>query len=132
MFRQLLKLFRRRPASLLKVSLFHRCFSSILLEKIITWFIRNWNIGPRWVNWFCFSFVSLVLILTYFLAKNFFSKYFNWGSQESRVPKKCYQFFQFEILLSLASKQKRTNFVTRKVLQNFEGHGHYNFSNWGK
>ena len=31
-----------RPASLLKMPLFHRCFSNILLRK--------WNIGQKWVN----------------------------------------------------------------------------------
>ena len=38
-----------RPASLLKMSLFHWCFSNILL-KPTTWFLRNSNIGGKWVN----------------------------------------------------------------------------------
>ena len=40
----------RWPASLLKMSPFHRYFSNILLVKTATsWFIHNWNIGRKWV-----------------------------------------------------------------------------------
>lgn len=35
------------------------------------------------------------------------------------------QFFYFQIFLRRASKQKETYFVTRKVLQEFEGHAHW-------
>ena len=38
-----------RPASLLKISLFHRCFLHILLVKPNTWFFHKWNIGLKWV-----------------------------------------------------------------------------------
>ena len=41
----------RWPASFLKMSFFHRCFSNILLVKVTTWFIRKWNIGWKWVKY---------------------------------------------------------------------------------
>ena len=41
------------------------------------------------------------------------------------LKKKKHKFFQFEILLPQASKQKETYFATRKILQNFEGHDHW-------
>ena len=41
----------------------------------------------------------------------------------SRFLKK--KFFLFEILLPQASKQKKTYFATKKILQNFEGHDHW-------
>ena len=53
-------------AFLLKISLFSRCFWSILLEKPTTWFIDKWNIGRKWFNRsvvfdsFDFSVVSVV------------------------------------------------------------------------
>ena len=43
----------------------------------------------------------------------------------SRLLKKNYQFFRFEILLPQPSKLKETYFATRKILQNFEGHDHW-------
>ena len=39
-----------RPVSLLKMSLSHRCFSNILLEKPTTWFLHKSNIGRKWVK----------------------------------------------------------------------------------
>ena len=40
--------------------------------------------------------------------------------------KKSYRFFQFEISLRHASKQKISSFIPRKILQNIEGNGHWN------
>ena len=37
-------------ASSLKISLFRRCFSNILLVKTTTWFLHKWNIGRKRVN----------------------------------------------------------------------------------
>ena len=42
-----------RPASLLKMQLFHRCFLNILLVKATTWFLYKRNIGRKWVNQIC-------------------------------------------------------------------------------
>ena len=39
-----------RSASLLKMSLFNRCFSNILLTKTNYLVYPKWNIGPKWVN----------------------------------------------------------------------------------
>ena len=40
----------RWPASLLKMSLFHRCFSNILLVKTNYWFLNKWDIGRKCIN----------------------------------------------------------------------------------
>ena len=40
--------------------------------------------------------------------------------------KKSYRFFQFEISLRHASKQKISSFIPRIILQNIEGNGHWN------
>ena len=37
-----------RPASLLKMPLFHRRFSNIFLVKTINWFLHKSNIGRKW------------------------------------------------------------------------------------
>ena len=39
-----------RLPSLLKLSVFHRCFSNILPVKPTTWFLRKWNTDPKWVK----------------------------------------------------------------------------------
>ena len=47
-------------------------------------------------------------------------------SRKSRFQKKTLSIFaQFEISLPQAGKQKEAYFLARKILQNFEGHGHW-------
>ena len=55
------------PASLLKMSHFHRCFSNILLVKTNNLFICKWNIGRKWVGLkHCLYFCDLNDILIYY------------------------------------------------------------------
>ena len=42
-----------------------------------------------------------------------------------KISGKKHQFFQFEVSLPQAIKQKETYFGTRKILQNFDVHDHW-------
>ena len=39
-----------RPASLVKMPLFHKCFSNIFLVKPTSWFLQKWNTGRKWIK----------------------------------------------------------------------------------